>query len=149
MSSGEVGIWHVKINKNKEEPGMKKDNIATVVWFEVPVNSMTRAMAFYSELFQIELEVQDFGELKMAFLPMGDETKGAGGALIEASDHYTPSHEGALIYFFCEDVDNELSRVEDAGGEILQQKTQISPEYGYMATFEDTEGNRIALHSQK
>jgi predicted enzyme related to lactoylglutathione lyase len=85
----------------------------------------------------------------MAFLPMGDDSKGAGGSLIEARDYYTPSHEGALIYFSCQDVDNDLSRVEDAGGEILQPKTQISPEYGFMATFEDTEGNRIALHSQK
>lgn len=128
---------------------MKKDNIATVGWFEIPVNDMKRAMAFYSELFQVEVEVQDFGEVKMAFIPMGDGTKGAGGSLIEAEDHYTPSHEGTLIYFSCEDVDNELSRIEGAGGKILQPKTQISPEYGYMATFEDTEGNRVALHSQK
>ena len=128
---------------------MNKDNIATVGWFEIPVNNMKRAMAFYSELFQVELEAQDFGEDKMAFIPMGDGTKGAGGSLIEANDHYTPSHEGTLIYFSCEDVDNELSRIEDAGGEILQPKTQISPEYGYMAMFEDTEGNRIALHSEK
>jgi predicted enzyme related to lactoylglutathione lyase len=128
---------------------MKKDKIATVVWFEIPVNDMQRAMAFYSELFQVELEAQDFGEVEMAFIPMGDGTKGAGGSLIKAGDHYTPSHKGTLIYFSCEDVDNELSRLEDAGGEILQPKTQISPEYGYMAMFEDTEGNRIALHSEK
>lgn len=128
---------------------MKDNNIATVGWFEIPVNKMKRAMGFYSEVFQVELDPQDFGDLKMTFIPMGDGTKGAGGALIEASDHYTPSQEGVLIYFLCDDVANELSRVEDAGGKILQSKTQISPEYGFMASFEDTEGNRIALHSQK
>ena len=128
---------------------MDSNKTVTVGWFEIPVKKMKRAMAFYGELFQVELEAQDFGELKMAFLPMGDGTKGAGGSLIEASDHYTPSHEGVLVYFSCNDVSNELSRVEGAGGEILQKKTQISPEHGYMATFEDTEGNRVALHSQK
>jgi len=43
----------------------------------------------------------------------------------------------------------ELDRIEKAGGKIIQPKTQISPEYGYMGVFLDTEGNRIALHSQK
>lgn len=128
---------------------MEENNFAKVGWFEIPVKNMKRAMTFYGKLFQIELEEQQFGDLKMAFLPMGDDSNGAGGSLIEARDHYTPSHEGVLIYFSCEDVANELSRVVDAGGEILQTKTRISPEYGYMANFEDSEGNRIALHSQK
>jgi hypothetical protein len=34
------------------------------------------------------------------------------------------------------------------GGKILMQKKQIAPEVGYMAFFLDTEGNRIALHTQ-
>jgi hypothetical protein len=37
--------------------------------------------------------------------------------------------------------------VEAAGGKVLVPKTQISEDYGYMAMFLDTEGNRIALHS--
>ncbi|WP_240751406.1 VOC family protein [Flagellimonas onchidii] len=47
------------------------------------------------------------------------------------------------------DVQNELGRVEDAGGKILRPKTQISPEVGYMGVFSDSEGNRIALHSRE
>ena len=47
-----------------------------------------------------------------------------------------------------EDVQNELNRIEAAGGKVLQPKTEISPEHGFMGVFEDTEGNRIALHSQ-
>lgn len=38
-------------------------------------------------------------------------------------------------------------KIEASGGKIMVPKTQISPEYGYMAMFVDTEGNRIALHS--
>lgn len=73
---------------------------------------------------------------------------GAGGALVH-HDQYTPSEKGSLIYFSSEDVEIELSRIEEAGGKILRTKTQISPEAGYMALFLDTEGNRIALHSRK
>jgi len=45
------------------------------------------------------------------------------------------------------DVQVVLDRIEKAGGKIIVAKTQISPEYGYMAVFIDTEGNRVALHS--
>ncbi|MGC1206073.1 MAG: VOC family protein, partial [Flavobacteriaceae bacterium] len=61
---------------------------------------------------------------------------------------YIPSHAGTLVYFMSEDVQNELNRIEAAGGKVLQPKTEISPEHGFMGVFEDTEGNRIALHSQ-
>ena len=40
-------------------------------------------------------------------------------------------------------------KIESQGGKTLMNKTQISPEIGYMAYFLDTEGNRIALHSQQ
>jgi predicted enzyme related to lactoylglutathione lyase len=47
------------------------------------------------------------------------------------------------------DLDNELSRVEAAGGRVLQKKTLITKEIGYMAVLLDTEGNRVALHSRR
>jgi predicted enzyme related to lactoylglutathione lyase len=55
------------------------------------------------------------------------------------------------VYFTAHsgDLKNELSRVEVAGGKVLQKKTPIGDEYGYMALLIDTEGNRTALHSRK
>jgi hypothetical protein len=56
--------------------------------------------------------------------------------------------EGPLLYLNANpDVQIILDKVEAAGGKILVPKTEISPEYGTMAVFFDTEGNRIALHS--
>jgi hypothetical protein len=40
-----------------------------------------------------------------------------------------------------------LDRIESAGGKIYQPKTKISDEHGFMGVFIDTEGNRVALHS--
>ena len=40
-----------------------------------------------------------------------------------------------------------LNRVEAAGGTIVTEKRQISPEIGYFAIIVDTEGNRVYLHS--
>jgi len=120
----------------------------TVRWFEIPVKDMDRAILFYNHVFEITLEKQDFGGLAMAWFPWNETSKGAGGSLIQ-DNNYKPSHEGTLVYFSSEDVEKETNRVEEAGGKILQKKTEISPDIGYMALFEDTEGNRIALHSNK
>jgi uncharacterized protein len=44
-------------------------------------------------------------------------------------------------------VQRVLDRIEKAGGTIVMPKTQISPEYGDMAAFIDTEGNRVAIYN--
>lgn len=121
-----------------------------VGWFEIPVEDMDRAKAFYEAVFQVGIQVHDMGDTKMGWFPWNHEKPGAAGTLIQNKDWYRPSNvAGVLIYFNSEDVQNELDRVEAAGGRILKPKTQISPDVGYMALFLDTEGNRIALHSRK
>ena len=122
-----------------------------VGWFEIPVTDMERAMAFYETVLGMELSRNQLGELDMAWFPWVDGTVGSGGSLVCYNNNYKPSGDGVLIYFtaFSGDLDNELSRVEEAGGKILQSKMQISPEHGYMALVLDTEGNRIALHSRQ
>lgn len=119
-----------------------------VGWFEIPVNDMDRAKAFYESVFQVEIKVVDFGGLLMGWFPDRGEVQGAQGTLIK-QESYIPSQEGTLVYFISDDVQNELGRIEAAGGKIYQPKTQISPEHGYMGVFIDSEGNRIALHSKK
>lgn len=118
-----------------------------VPWFEIPVTDMDRAKKFYEQTFQIEIQVVDFGGILMGWFPNAGNVMGATGSLVQ-QESYIPSHEGTLVYFGCEDLSNELGRIEAAGGKILQPKTQISPEHGYMGVFEDSEGNRVALHSQ-
>ena len=127
---------------------VSKDKTVTVGWFEIPVRDMDRAIHFYSHVFDMALEKQDFGGLLMAWFPWDASGKGAGGSLIQ-DKNYIPSHEGTLVYFSSVDVEKEINRVGEAGGKVLQQKTEASPDIGYMALFEDTETNRIALHSKK
>ena len=117
------------------------------VWVEIPVNDMERAIAFYEKVFSIKIQPIEFGGLKMGWFPNAGEAHGATGTLIE-QESYIPSHEGTLVYFSSDDVQVELDRIEDAGGKILQPKTQISEEHGYMGLFQDSEGNRVALHSK-
>lgn len=119
-----------------------------ISWFEIPTKDLTRAQKFYETVLGISLTSLDLDNLKMRMFPTEDQN-GAGGALIYQADFYKPSStEGTLIYLNANpDVQNALDKVEREGGKILIPKTQISPEYGYMAVIIDTEGNRIAFHS--
>lgn len=117
-------------------------------WFEIPVTDIDRAVKFYCRVFGYEtLQRMNFGGFEMAFFPMNGED--VSGALCKG-EHYVPTQEGVLIYFSAEpDLIEALERVEPAGGKVVMPKKIISEEYGYMALFLDSEGNRIAIHSSK
>lgn len=119
-----------------------------VGWVEIPVTDMDRAKAFYETVFKIKITVHDLGETVMGWLPAANGKPGSAGSLILKPEWYIPDYKkGVLIYFSCEDVQNELNRIAELGGRILKPKTKISDEIGYMGLFHDSEGNRIALHS--
>ncbi|WP_445385281.1 VOC family protein [Robiginitalea sp. IMCC44478] len=121
-----------------------------VAWFEIPVTDMERAKKFYEAVFKVNIAVHQMNELQMGWFPSAEGKSGASGTLIRHPDWYFPSETmGPLLYFSSEDVSNELGRVEQAGGKIVVDKRQISPEHGFMGVFIDSEGNRIALNSAK
>jgi len=116
-----------------------------VNWFEIPTKDINRAKSFYEKVFGVKLDLQNMDNLKMARFPMEDDAPGSTGSLVQA-DAYKPSYEGTLVYFSVEDIDGTLTKVEKNGGKILNKKMSIG-EYGFVGHFEDTEGNRVALHS--
>ncbi len=120
-----------------------------ISWFEIPATDLGRAQKFYETIFGIELNPLDMENIKMRMFPLDDMMTQVGGALVDSGGFHKPSAtDGPLIYLNGNpDVQNVLDKVEAAGGKIFMPKTQISPEYGYMAVFIDTEGNRIGLHS--
>lgn len=122
-----------------------------VGWFEIPVTNMERAMNFYETIMDLKLSRNQMGPLDMAWFPWAEEGKGSAGSLVCNQAYYKPSMDGVLIYLTSQagDLNVELNRIEKAGGRIIQQKILIAEDYGYMAIFIDTEGNRIALHSRK
>ncbi len=117
-------------------------------WFEIPTENFERAKGFYENLFNFKMQVLiNEASFKMGLL---SSEKSAAGAIVWHPDFYKPSSaEGVLIYFDGNpDIIEVLNRVESAGGKILIRKRQISEDFGYMAVFTDSEGNRLALHSK-
>lgn len=117
-----------------------------ISWFEIPVTDLERAKKFYSDIFDIKMDIQNFGGFDMAFFPQNMHISGA----LCKGDGYVPSQTGTLLYLNGgKDLSQVLMRIENAGGKVIVPKTQITPEYGYFAIFTDTEGNKMALHSDE
>ncbi len=123
------------------------DNV--ISWFEIPASDLDRATKFYETILGVKTIHMDMPAIKMRMFPVDDPGKGISGAVVDSGGFHKPSAtDGPLIYLNGHpDVQGVLDKVEAAGGKIMVPKTEISPEYGFMAVFIDTEGNRIGLHS--
>ena len=120
-----------------------------ISWFEIPSTNLERATKFYETIFDVSLIPMDLPNIKMRMFPIDDPMTGIGGAVVDSGGFHKPSaSDGPLIYLNGNpDVQKVLDKVEAAGGSTMVPKTEISPEYGFMAVIIDTEGNRIGLHS--
>jgi predicted enzyme related to lactoylglutathione lyase len=120
-------------------------NTNPVIWFEIPVKDMARARRFYESVLNVTLApVQQVNDTTLSMFPMEMGKVGAGGALIQNA-HAEPSFQGTTIYFAAGPIDPVLERVTKAGGAACLGRTSIG-EYGFIAQFTDSEGNRVALH---
>jgi predicted enzyme related to lactoylglutathione lyase len=118
-------------------------------WFEISVADINRAKMFYETIFGIKMESQNMMGMDMAFFPYEAGSGKAAGGLVQGPMH-KPSGDGVKIYLNGNpDLSVALSKIEKAGGKITMPKTQIGEDFGYMAFFVDTEGNTVALHSNK
>lgn len=118
-----------------------------VGWFEIPVRDMDRAKRFYEMVFECEMQTSEMGSALMAWFPMDQDETGAAGTLILA-DGYNPSHDGTIVYLTAPDIDAHLKRIEENGGKTIVPRMSIG-EHGFIAHFEDSEGNRVALHARE
>ena len=131
-----------------------------VVWFEIYVEDMPRAKAFYEAVLDVRLETLEIPEdmaeadsggadsgLEMVAFPMQEDGAGAAGALVHAPD-VPMKGNGTLVYFGCEDCSVEAGRVASNGGTLEREKFSIG-QYGYIALAFDPDGNMFGLHSQQ
>lgn len=115
-----------------------------VNWFEIPVSDLARAKTFYESVLEVEITESEMGPKKMGWFPMEMGISGSAGTLVK-SDGYKPSHDGTLVYINVDSIDATLEAIATAGGKTLIPRMSIG-DHGFIAHFEDTEGNRVALH---
>jgi predicted enzyme related to lactoylglutathione lyase len=121
-----------------------------VAWFEIYVQDMPRAKAFYEAVFQGTLtpmtnpNPESLDGMEMWGFPSSMGDYGACGALVRMPG--CPSGGSTLVYFACEDCAVEAQRAVAAGGTLFKPKMSIG-EHGWIALVQDTEGNLVGLHS--
>ena len=119
---------------------------SAINWFEIPTIDFDRAVNFYSEIYAFAMPTRDMGHIKMGFF-QHKQGEGTGGAIV-SGDAFAPCKDGAKLYLNGgTNLSVVLDRVTDAGGAVVQGKTEIGPGIGYFAIIDDTEGNQIYLHS--
>ncbi|WP_298894340.1 VOC family protein [uncultured Psychroserpens sp.] len=119
-----------------------------VNWFEIPVKDYDRAKQFYATVMGSKITDLPMPEdnMKYGVFEYDEDNNGVGGAIIEGEGQ-NPTTDGATIYLNGgENLDIALNKVEANGGKIMMPKTDIG-QFGFIAQFLDTEGNRVALHS--
>lgn len=115
-------------------------------WFSVPTTDFDRARRFYQNILNMkmpEAKTSNGGRMA-AFVPMSG--LGCNGAIDDDPVH-KPSMNGITLYLNVDgEIDAVLGRIESAGGKITQPKMSIG-EHGFIALFQDLEGNKMGLHS--
>ena len=117
-------------------------------WFDIYVDDMERAQAFYETVLDTTLApMDDPNDPTAAMRAFGDDftSHGAGGALVKLQ-HAQPGPGGSMVYFSCDDCAVEEGRVAEAGGSVVRPKFSIG-DHGSVSIVTDTEGNMIGLHS--
>jgi predicted enzyme related to lactoylglutathione lyase len=117
-----------------------------VVWFEIPVDDLDRAKAFYEAVFAFQLEIAQFGPERIAVFPY--QPPAISGCLIEAPN--LKPGRGAIPCLNADPcLDDVLDRVEANGGVIVHPYAELPPGMGCFARIQDSEGNLIGLHAMQ
>lgn len=106
---------------------------------------MSRSIHFYEAVLKIKIDKMEFDNFEMGLLPYENQ---AVTAVLMKGEGYSPTNRGILIYLNAgKNLQLYLDRIVQNGGKVLIPKTPHADNSGYFATFIDSEGNRLGLHS--
>jgi predicted enzyme related to lactoylglutathione lyase len=130
-----------------------------LVWLEIGVKDMNRAISFYQNVFRVEVEIRYLFDKKIGIFHKDNERLNI--CLIERENENNIN--AVKPTFFVDVIFETTNRIEKNGGKIilpstlLRQKNEkgetiigsnlIDDQLGYMAEGMDTEGNSILLYS--
>jgi predicted enzyme related to lactoylglutathione lyase len=120
--------------------------LGAVAHFEIPVDDMTRAQAFYRDAFGWDIaEAPEMNYTLVRTVPTDESGTPAqpgginGGMVPRVEPVYHP-----VITINVGDVDGALATIERLGGAVVQGKTPVGP-IGFAAYAKDSEGNVFGL----
>jgi predicted enzyme related to lactoylglutathione lyase len=115
-----------------------------IIWCDIPVVDLERAIRFYSSVLGTPVKKEDFPGVTLGILP---HNEGEVGGCLFVSETEKPSDRGVMVYLNCNGrLDEAVAAAAANGGKVLQPKHPIGP-FGFRAIILDSEGSRVALHS--
>lgn len=114
-----------------------------VVWVDIPVANVDRSIAFYSAVLDCPVHKEEMPGVQFGVF-MHDE--GNGGCLVPKANEVS-SEQGILVYMNVDGrIKDAAAKVKANGGKVVEEIHSIGP-HGFRAIIIDSEGNRLALHS--
>ena len=122
----------------------------SIVHFEIPADDVKRGKKFYEKVFgwQIEKYVdtkEDYWIVRTTEVDkkmMPTKPGAINGGLMKRKNPGQPF----MNYVNVESIDKMIKTVEGSGGKVCLPKQEIGKGMGWIAAFQDTEGNMIGLH---
>jgi len=111
-------------------------SLNTVTWWEIPVQDLEKAKAFYTAVFG--WGYTPFGD-GYAAVTAGEQMI---GALSESADAVG---EGVRIYVQVADMEGVFAKVEANGGSVKTPRTEIGGDMGWWGSFTDAQGRVIGV----
>jgi hypothetical protein len=110
-----------------------------VVHIEIPTKDAKASAEFYQKLFGWHMETVEEMDYTMF-----DPHEGPGGGFSNVDENVKPGD--VIIYINSEDIEADLKKAAELGGNIVQEKMEI-PQTGWFGMFNDPTGNTIALYT--
>ncbi len=113
--------------------------IGSICHVEMPAPDLNKAMTFYSDVFGWTMQPISGG-----YVIFRDGVVGGGfDAGMPVGD------AGPRLVLAVEDIDAKLEEIVAAGGERVQEKTEIGGGMGFYAYFRDPNGNQVGIWTRE
>jgi len=113
----------------------------SIVHFEIPADDVERAQKFYRAAFGWKIS----DPWKMNYFMVETKKKGEDGINGGLMLRKNPG-QPFMNYISVRSIDDSIKKVQQAGGSICMPKTEIGQGMGWIAAFQDTEGNLMGFH---
>ncbi|NIZ09110.1 VOC family protein [Pseudooceanicola sp. HF7] len=115
-----------------------------VVWTEIPVTDLKKAIAFYNAVFDWQMVPSMMGPEEVAVFGGQGSAQTVSGNLVEGP---AAGGTGPVVHIAVPDLAAATDRAKTAGAKVMEGPVQIPA--GRYTNIQDPDGNRIGLFEPK